>query len=353
MIPHAQPTILVIEDDPAVRATLVDILELNGYTTRAASNGTEGRDLARSEAPALIITDVEMPGMTGFELLKEIRADQALRAIPVIVISAKIDRAATRRGMELGADDFITKPFTEEEVIHSVQARMEKKELLDELDAFAHTVAHDLKNPLATLTGRLGLLGLTLESDDKDKLRHQVTEATAASMRLARIIDELLVLAGVRRQNVIPAPLEMGPIVHEAMDRLEDLLVHSGAQVELPGNWPMALGHQAWVTHVWTNYISNAAKYAGPNAQITLGHEMRPSEGCVRFWVQDRGPGLDAAAQSLLFVPFTRISSVRAGGHGLGLSIVRRIIEKLGGKVGVESEPGHGARFWFELPVAN
>lgn len=352
MIPHAQPVILVIEDDPSVRATLVDILELNGFATRSASNGTEGRELARSESPTLIITDVEMPGMTGFELLKEFRADQELRTIPVIVISAKVDRAATRRGMELGADDFITKPFTEEEVIHSVQARLEKKELLDELDAFAHTVAHDLKNPLATLSGRLGLLELTLDTADKATLRRQITDATAASMRLAVIIDELLVLAGVRRQHVVPVPLDMAPIIAETMDRLEDLLRRSGARVERPDSWPLAMGHQAWVTHVWTNYLSNAAKYAGPNAQITLGYEVRPEVGRVRYFVQDQGPGLGLAAQSALFVPFTRISTVRVGGHGLGLSIVRRIVEKLGGKVGVESEPGHGARFWFELPMA-
>jgi DNA-binding response OmpR family regulator len=174
-------TILIIEDDEAVRQTLVDMLALNGFQTATASDGTAGFAAAKSQTPALIITDIEMPGMTGFELLEQFGRDELLRTIPVIVISAKIDRAATRRGMELGASDFITKPFTEDEVIHSITTRLEKKELLDELDAFAHTVAHDLKNPLATLCGRIDLLGMMLGKSDEATLRNHLTSSTNSS----------------------------------------------------------------------------------------------------------------------------------------------------------------------------
>lgn len=350
MIAQIQPTILVIEDDTAVRQTLVDLLELNGYTALAADDGTAGVALARRALPALIITDVAMPGLTGFELLELFRADEHLRGTPVIVISAKIDRAATRRGMELGAADFITKPFTEDEVLQSIRARLEKKELLDELDAFAHTVAHDLKNPLATLYGRLGLLRMQLAPSHDTTLIHHAAEANAAASRLSGIIDDLLLLAGVRQQQVQLAPLDMRTVVAEALDRLEDLLGHSDAQVSQPATWPTAIGYAPWVTNVWSNYIGNAAKYAGSHPRIELGAELTPGGNYVRFWAQDHGPGLSEAQQAALFVPFTRISSIRVKGHGLGLSIVRRIVEKLGGQVGVESQPGHGARFWFDLP---
>lgn len=353
MTPLHQVSILVIEDDEPVRQTLVDILEINGFSVVAANNGVDGLALARRHRPALIITDVNMPGMTGFELLKTFRADAALRAISVIVISAKVDRAAVRRGMELGAADFITKPFTEEEVLHSIATRLEKKELMDELDAFAHTVAHDLKNPLATLTGRLELLGLLIDSADKATLRHHLEEATKSSFRLVSIIDELLVLAGVRRQAVERAPLDMAVIVKESLDQLDSILRAQHANVKLPPSWPASSGHAPWIRQVWVNYISNAAKYGGTPPQITLGAENSPRGDGVRFWVQDEGPGLDEAGRQQMFVPFTRISSVRASGHGLGLSIVRRIVEKLGGKVGVESAPGAGARFWFELPLTS
>jgi two-component system sensor histidine kinase/response regulator len=353
MTPLHQISILVIEDDEPVRQTLVDMLEVNGFSVVAASNGIDGLALARRALPSLIITDVNMPGMTGFELLETFRGDETLRSIPVIVVSAKVDRAATRRGMELGAADFITKPFTEEEVLHSIATRLEKKELMDELDAFSHTVAHDLKSPIATLTGRLEILGMLLETAEKTTLRHQLDEATKSAFRLVSIIDELLVLAGVRRQAVRCVPLDMAAIVAESLDGLDHLLKAQKAKVQTPPTWPVAIGHAPWIMQVWVNYLSNAAKYGGTPPQITLGADASPEGAGVRFWVKDEGPGLDAAGRQQMFVPFTRISSVRAKGHGLGLSIVRRIVEKLGGQVGVDSEPGQGARFWFELPVAS
>ena len=343
--------ILVIEDDEAVRSTLADMLELNGFHAVTAADGVAGFAAAKHSPPALIITDVAMPGMTGFALLDLIRRDDALRNIPVIVVSAKVDRAATRQGMELGAADFITKPFTEEEVIRSIAARLEKKELVDELDAFAHTVAHDLKSPLATLHGRLELASMMLGTTDEATMRHHLAEATNSAKRLNDIIEELLVLAGVRRQTIAPIALDMAAIAAESVDRLESLLKQYPATIQFPSAWPAAVGHAPWVTEVWVNFISNAAKYGGPNARITLGGEASPDSSTARFWVQDAGAGLDQSAQALMFVPFTRVSTVRAKGHGLGLSIVRRIVEKLGGKVGVESSPGAGARFWFDLPT--
>jgi signal transduction histidine kinase len=351
MTPQLRTSILIIEDDEAVRGTLADMIELNGFQAVTANDGVAGFAAAKHHAPSLIITDVAMPGMTGFELLEQIRHDETLRNIPVIVISAKVDRAATRQGMELGAADFITKPFTEDEVMRSIAARLEKKELVDELDAFAHTVAHDLKSPLATLHGRLELAAMMLGKVDESTMRHHLAEATTSAKRLNDIIEELLVLAGVRRQAIAPASLDMAAITAESVDRLESLLKQHPATIRFPAAWPAAVGHAPWVTEVWVNFISNAAKYGGPDALITLGGESNPDGASARFWVQDAGPGLDDAAQAQMFVPFTRVSKVRAKGHGLGLSIVRRIVEKLGGQVGVESRPGAGARFWFELPT--
>ncbi len=352
MISPDHPPILVIEDDDALRQTLSDILELNGFDSRTAANGAEGLSMALAETPSLVITDIEMPGMNGFELLRRFQQDEQLRSIPVIVISAKVDRQAIRQGMELGADDFITKPFTEDEVIHSMRKRLEKKELLEELDAFAHTVAHDLNNPLAVLMGRLELLEMNLAGAEAASMGRQVAEARASASRLEAIIEELLVLAGVRKQNVVARPLDMDSVVSEAMQRIEYLLRTRGATVAKPPLWPAALGFEPWVAHIWSNYISNAAIHSGPKPRITLGADEPAGGGPIRFWVRDEGTGLDTEAQSKLFVPFTRISSIRLKGHGLGLSIVRRIVEKLGGRAGVDSRPGHGSRFWFELPPA-
>jgi signal transduction histidine kinase len=116
--------------------------------------------------------------------------------------------------------------------------------------------------------------------------------------------------------------------------------------------WPVALGYAPWVEEVWINYLSNALKYGGRPPRIELGAKAQPDE-MTRFWVRDNGPGIPPEAQARLFTPFTRLDQVRAKGHGLGLSIVRRIVEKLGGQVSVESQVGQGSVFSFTLPGGN
>jgi signal transduction histidine kinase len=343
--------VLVIEDDAAIRATLVDMLELNGYAVIQATNGEDGLDLARRRHPDVILTDVAMPGRNGFEVIRALHADEETRSIPVIIVSASLEREKIRQGMDLGAEDFIVKPFTEDQILRSIRARLEKKSLLDELDAFAHTVAHDLKNPIAVVSMRTQLLRTLWDTADDALLLRHVIELEKNTDRLNNIVDELLILAGVRRQTILPQRVEMAPVITEALGRVEHLISKSGARVEQPAVWPTVLGHGPWLAEIWTNYLSNAVKYGGQPAVIRLGADPVPARACVRFWVQDNGAGLTPEQQAVLFQPFTRVTETRIQGHGLGLSIVRRIAEKLEGSVGVESQPGAGSRFWFELPA--
>jgi signal transduction histidine kinase len=146
-------------------------------------------------------------------------------------------------------------------------------------------------------------------------------------------------------------PVDMAPVIEEAQGRLTNLIAEYSAEIHLPETWPTALGHAPWIEEVWTNYLSNAIKYGGTPPQITAGATPQRN-GYVRFWVRDNGRGLSAEEQERLFAEFTRLHQVRAEGHGLGLSIVRRIVEKLDGDVGVTSEVGSGSTFWFTLPQA-
>ncbi|MBN2002466.1 MAG: HAMP domain-containing histidine kinase [Anaerolineae bacterium] len=159
----------------------------------------------------------------------------------------------------------------------------------------------------------------------------------------------------MRKGEVRRTRLDTAGIVDSALARLEQ--ARGGeAEVVLPDQWPQALGYGPWVEEVWVNYISNALKYGGKPSELELGATViapspdRPGAPVVRFWVADNGAGIAPEAQGRLFTPFERVSQVRATGHGLGLSIVRRIVEKLGGQVGVESAVGQGSTFWFTLP---
>ncbi|MBN1878225.1 MAG: PAS domain S-box protein [Anaerolineae bacterium] len=203
-----------------------------------------------------------------------------------------------------------------------------------ELDAFAHTVAHDLKMPLTTLIGFSTLLKKRWPRMPAERVTENLEVITQTGHKMTRIIEELLLLSSVRKQA-------------ETLDRFKHQIKESKATFSVPENWPTAIGYAPWIEEVWVNYISNALKYGGTPPGVELGVERQGA--MVRFWVADNGPGLTPEAQAQLFTEFTRLDTVRAQGHGLGLSIVLRIITKLNGKVGVESEIGAGSKFWFTL----
>jgi signal transduction histidine kinase len=288
------------------------------------------------------------------------------------------DEQTAVMAMKLGAGDYIVKdvrrgylkllPVVIDQIIHRQRLAAEKQQAEkalqehalelqarnEELNAFAHTVAHDLQNPLSLIIGYASALqeGYGVMSDEEVELCS--LSITEASQKMSNIIEELLLLAGVRQKNVEPEPLlDMADLVTQSQQRLTTIIDQYQAEIIVPIEWPVALGYGPWIEEVWTNYISNAVKYGGQPPRVELGATVQDN-GYVCFWVQDNGPGLAPEEQTRLFTPFTRLDQARAKGHGLGLSIVRRIVEKLGGQVGVESAgvPGQGCIFSFILPGA-
>jgi signal transduction histidine kinase len=232
----------------------------------------------------------------------------------------------------------------------------------DELDAFAHTVAHDLKTPLALLIGYTSFLEAG-EGQDPEQHAMCIHAVGQSARKMGSIIDELLLLSRVRKVDEVNlSPLNMGEIVGDVLIRLTDVIEHENVAIRKPEIWPVAWGYGPWIEEVWANYINNAIKYGGTPPQIELGADVIASDvpgseepAQVRFWVRDNGNGLTEEQQKRLFIPFERLDQARAKGYGLGLSIVQRIMEKLGGAVGVESAgvPSEGATFYFQLPMAD
>jgi PAS domain S-box-containing protein len=236
------------------------------------------------------------------------------------------------------------------------QAEQERDHLIENLDAFAHTVAHDLKSALASVIGFAEILAYESNTLAKDDMQYYGEHIAQGGYRMQRIIKALLLLASVQEMGEIPIiPLDMGEVVDTAVQRLDFELKKHHAQVNILGRdaWPLALGYAPWVEEVWTNYISNAAKYgakAGETSHIEIGATVHSDY--VRFWVREYGPGIALEDQEKLFAKFSRVHDMDIEGEGLGLSIVRRIVEKLGGQVGVESAVGAGSTFSFTLPLA-
>lgn len=360
--------ILIVDDTPANLRLLTGILAEHGYKVRAAPDGTLALQAAQSDPPDLILLDIRMPGMDGYVVCVQLKADERTRDIPVIFLSALSEAMDKVKAFSVGGVDYVTKPFQTTEVLARVETHLALRNLqksleqqIAELDAFARTVAHDLKNPLALLSGYTELLAQELaDTQDKATLKY-IKGIMKTSSKMATIVDELLLLASVRQvDEVTLEPLDMASIVARAQERLVTVIAEHQAEVILPQEWPRASGYGPWVEEVWSNYISNAIKYGGrPDKgappRVELGADRLSDQltgrPMIRFWVRDNGPGLAQEEQDRLFAEFTRLHQVRTEGHGLGLSIVRRIVEKLGGKVGVKSKVGHGSTFFFTLPM--
>jgi signal transduction histidine kinase/DNA-binding response OmpR family regulator len=231
------------------------------------------------------------------------------------------------------------------------EAEEAQRKLVEELDAFAYTVGHNLRDTLALIIGYTDLLKENARLPEE--LQEYLNAVARNGRKMNTVIEELELLAGIRKAKIELKPLNMARIIAEVRQRLAYLIEEYQAEITVSGYWPVALGHTPWVEEVWTNYLSNALKYGGHPPHIHLGATER-SDGMIRFWIRDNGPGLTAEEQAQLFTEFTRLSQTRVGGYGLGLSIVRRIVSRLGGDIGVESDglPDQGSIFYFTLPSA-
>ncbi len=353
--------VLIVDDSLINLRLLSEILQRHGYAVDTAMNGYAALEMARADPPDLILLDVMMPRMDGYEVCRRLKEGEHTRDVPIIFISALGEVESKVRAFTVGGVDYITKPFRVPEVVARVEthlalrrtqqrlkAEIEARDrLIEELDAYAHTVAHGLKGPLGLLKGYAELLASDYTTMSPQEIRQSVEGIARGADKMTEIINALLLLASTHR-DVEMTSLDMGEIVHEALQRLTGEVDRSEAEIVLPEHWPSVLGFAPWVEEVWTNYISNAVKYGGNPPRVELGYDDEPPS-YVRFWVQDNGPGLTPEEQQRLFTPFERLHHVGVAGHGLGLSIVKRIVERLQGEVGVESALGAGSRFFFTL----
>lgn len=354
--------LLYMEDDLGIATLTRKALEQDGMILEVAMDGESGLELLKQNEYDIIMVDYRMPGMTGMEVLEVITQQE--EHPPVIMVTGGGSEKTAVQAMKLGASDYIVKdieagylelvPLVIAQVLKRHRLAIEKREaeeakelLIQELDAFAHTVAHDLKTPLYSVQINIdrlrGFRDLTVA--EGEKLVDGVEDLLG---KMNNIIDELFVLSSVRSQEVEFAILDMNEIVQESILRMGYLINQYQPEIIVQENFPDALGHAPWVEEVLSNYISNGIKYGGRPPKIEIGATREAGE-YIKFWVKDNGQGISETQQKKLFVPFTRLDTLKAEGHGLGLSIVERIMLKLDGHTGVESVEGEGSIFSFYL----
>ena len=355
--------ILIVDDVPANIDVLFLHLQQAGYNVLVADGGLEALESAPHIHPDLIILDIMMPDMSGFEVASRLKANDATADIPIIFMSALTDTSNKIKGFELGGVDYITKPFQYREVIARVRTQLmirqqqeelethtrELQEQNADLDAFAHTVAHDLKNPLQIILTYIELMQQVEALGPRgERYANVIIETT---LKMHNIIEELQRLAWIRKDKIDITPIYMRDHVEQALSRLQTMIDTYKPEIQIPDTCPTAQGYGPWIEEVWMNYLSNGLKYGGTPAHLTLGAEDQ-GNGFIRFWVRDNGHGISPKDQARIFERNIQLEHKNNDGYGLGLSIVKRIIEKLGGEVGVVSVDGQGSEFYFTLPVA-
>ncbi len=368
-------TILIVDDIPENISTLFDFLDANNFEVLVARDGSTAIEITEYERPDLILLDIMMPGLSGFETCEHLKANTNTQDIPIIFMTALSETLDKVKGLNLGAVDYVTKPIQQEEVLARInthltvynlqqQLKLKNVELKtkndeleaknlelkiknDELDTFSHTVAHDLKNPLSHLINLSDLLMEELSDNISEQGHICLQHILNSSQKMVSIVNALLLLAKVSKQEVQSTPLDMQDIVYKATQRLDLMIRQYQAELVITDKWPTTLGYAEWVEEVWVNYMTNGLKYGGKPPHLEIG--TIETQNTVRFWIKDNGSGLEQESIDKLFTQFTRFQTP-VEGHGLGLSIVRHIIEKLGGEVGIESEVGVGCLFYFTLP---
>ena len=355
--------ILLVDDQPANLRVVTTLLERQGYRVTTAGDGESALDACRRTKPDLLLLDMMMPGMDGFALMREIKRDPSLMRIPTIFLTAAQDRELLLRAFDVGAVDYVTKPFIPEELLARVNAHVVLKLTRDRLERMAkerqdlvNLVAHDLKNPLTSVLFASDMMmqpDMTPERSPRYlKVIHEATQDAIAYIRayLEGQADRQRAARGGDESASLKDTVEWlldryGPQLEAQGFRIERRLPRVDLLVRIS---PMVLRQVA------ENLVTNASKYAAEGGELTFS-AAEGAVGHARLLVEDRGPGIPPARQRELFKPFTRLVDNDQGdglSSGLGLSLARRIVMDCEGQLHYEDREGGGARFIIELPKA-
>jgi signal transduction histidine kinase len=398
-----EASILLMEDDPIVRRSMVAYLDDCGYKVTKAKDGREGLDLFGRQHFDLILVDLMMPNIDGFRVLGQITHRSPL--VPTIVISGTGVVGDVVEALRLGAWDFLQKPLEELAILrHAVERCLERAHMIRELQAsqrnmqmkvkqrtrhlheanrlleeeverrrsiqrenesliaelktknieleqFSHTTAHDMRTPLITIQGYNDLLRLELaETATQDAIRY-ISGIGNASEKMYHLLDDVLRLAKLGKAAPTTEKLPFGEVIDAAIHLLDATIQEHRVEIHVDANFPVVRGNRIRLVEVMQNLIDNAIKYTSCTPQPVIEIRVRQEEEGTVFSVSDNGVGLLSCHRKLIFDPFSQVDPLSPG-SGVGLAIVGRVIQQHSGRIWVESKGlGHGTTFNFTLPL--
>jgi signal transduction histidine kinase len=361
-----------VDDTPANLVAYESILARLGQEVVVARSGREALQWFLQRDFAVAILDVNMPEMDGFETAGLIRQQPRAVWTPIIFVTATgTSERQVRQAYQIGAVDYLITPVEPEILRSKVGAFVELnrknsdlrnesreieqvlKESNAELEAFAYSVSHDLRAPLRGLQGFAQALLDDCGQELSDTSREYARRIAGAAARMDHLIQDLLLYSRISHGKLDLHPLDVGGVVYEALAQLEAPLRDSHAAVSTAEPLLGVVAHHCTLVQVISNLLSNACKFVAPGVQPCIRIWMEQRANWARLWIQDNGIGIGPEFHTRIFRVFERLHGVEAyPGTGVGLAIVRKGIERMGGRVGVESKPGEGSCFWLELPLA-
>jgi signal transduction histidine kinase len=374
--------VLVVEDNADLRSYLAGLLGAR-FEVEVAADGQAALERARQSPPSLVLTDIMMPGLDGFALLERLKFDPRTASVAVVMLTARAELGDKLRGLEIGADDYVLKPFNPRELLARITAQVslrraqrqletyatELERLVEEqvgeirrqnrvleeaqreMEDFLFIASHDLQAPLVTIAGYAHLLQTRLASH-LGAVEVRAAERIQLSVKaMQALIDSLLALARVRHREPERRRIDLREIIHNILDQLGATIDETQTTIELLPVPKVAYGDATQISQILRNLVENAIKYRDEARPLRVQIGASDEEGAITLFVRDNGVGIAPEHHHLIFRPLSRLEQVRqVGGTGMGLYIVRKIAEAQGGKVWVESQLGLGSSFYVRLP---
>jgi signal transduction histidine kinase len=360
--PERAPLVLIVDDNADLRAFLSRQLSKQ-FRVETASDGQDGLDKARHRRPSLIVSDVMMPRMDGYEFCRRLKEDAGLANIPIILVTAKAGSEAIVEGLDIGADDYVTKPFSTEELEARIAAHLRAKETEHELHEkesrlaaigqLTSGVVHDVRNALMLIQGYSDLARSTaVEGGSREDLLKDIDEIKGATKRLQRMSSEILDFArGGSELNRVSLPVlgYLGPVLERLVTHLKGQGIEVESEIDLREDTLVSIDQDRF-QRVLENLVFNARDaLLEHSGERTVLFQVGRRGDSIEIRVADTGPGIAAEIADRLFEPFM---SKKLKGTGLGLPTVRNLVKAHGGEIRVEPRaPEGGAAFTVVLPI--
>lgn len=364
---NSPSSILVVDDTPANLEILTQMLKEKGHRPRPVPSGSLAIRAAEYEPPDLILLDINMPDMDGFETCRRFKASEALKEIPVMFISARSETFDKIQAFRAGGVDYITKPFDIDEVSARIETHLKIRRLQTELedqyselkqleemrDGLVHMVVHDMRSPLSVIKMALHIVRSRVEDSLDDESIEDLRAAAECSDTLMAMINNLLDVSRLEAGvvDVGEGVFTVDGVINRVIEQFRLLLQDRDVSIDISPSLPACKGDVQMIERVVANLLGNALKFTQAGQEVSIRASL--DQDFVVVTVADEGPGIPKEFHKKIFEKFGQASQshVRQVSTGLGLAFCKLAIEAHGGRIEVESELGQGSRFWFSLPV--